>query len=116
MNYHEARQTADKSGWDWTTMNDGQIWRSGACADHGPGGHATREQAERHFYDGELANLREIEWHETQHPCAVCKAWTSKALETRLSGPVDLCDEHRNAAGFEQASPFAPGRSIVASW
>lgn len=116
MNYHKARQTADKTGWDWTTMNDGQIWRSGACRDHGAGGHATREEAERHFYDGELDRLRESEHADQQFKCAVCGAWTTKALGTNYVGPVDLCDEHRNREGFEQAYPFVPGMSITASW
>lgn len=125
MNYHEARQTKDKSGWDWTTMNDGQIWRSGACADHGPGGHATREEAERHFYDGEAAKVGEV----TYTTASVCEVhpdvpapWTPTAVESHMLGsPVYFCDECRSRFSTHEAiwrthNPFTPGISITASW
>lgn len=119
MNYHEARQRSDGSGWAWTTMNDGAIWTSGGCHTAGePHAHATREEAERCFYDYEAGQLVEREYADTQHRCQFpdCTNWTSKFLEAGLLGAKELCDEHRNADGWRAANPFAPGLSITASW
>lgn len=57
MNYYSARQRRD-GRWDWTSMNDGAIRRAGPCVNHYEG-HATKGEAERHFYDSELDSLRE---------------------------------------------------------
>ena len=47
MNYYAARQRETDGRWDWTQMNDGHIWATGACADN-TCMHATKEEAEPH--------------------------------------------------------------------
>lgn len=137
MNYHKARERSDKSGWAWTTMNDGRVWTSGGCitwpdgeptveqslAGTGPlpgepHAHATSEEADRCFYEFEAGRLREHEMLDTQHRCEFpgCSAWTSKTLAARLLGEADLCDEHRTPDGWRAVHPFHPNLSITASW
>jgi len=114
MNYYQARQRKD-GRWDFTCKNDDRVWPAGLCAQH-TDGHATAVEAEQHFYDGEVAGLREYEVLDQQLKCAVCGAWTGKGLRARHLGEVMLCDTHRMPAGFTQAHPFAPGIQIVSSW
>ncbi len=138
MNYYEARQRSDGSGWAWTSMNDGVIHTSGGCvtwpdgrpteeqAISGTGpkpgqphAHATREEAERCFYDHEAASLRPTQMPEDeQRRCEQpgCTAWTQRGLASRLLGDADLCDEHRNADGWRAVHPFFPDIEIASSY
>ena len=96
MNYDEARQTKDGI-WHWTTMNDGLVRTCPPCIQmtdvpiedlgHIPVGvlgrceHATKEEAERHFYDYcfEPEQIREgtnSHWLD----CAKCGAPTKRLL------------------------------------
>lgn len=119
MNYHQARQRKSDGRWDWSTRNDESIWTAMPCSNH-EDGHGTAEDAERHFYDYEAANLREMHTasasrceglHDGDAP------WTDRALKSRLYGSLAyLCDEHRNREGWERVNPFRPGIQITASW
>lgn len=113
MNYYEARQTKDKAGWHFTSMNDGQIWPVGYCADHEP--HATPEEARECFRKYLLDGSRELTYADWTG-CEVCDTPTKKALSTRppLGNDHALCDEHRTLEQLE-ALTEAPER-IMASY
>jgi len=118
MNYYEARAQLD-GRWNWTLMNGGAITKTGPCLEH-EDGHATKEGAERHFYDHETSSLREDTFPDVQEVCAHpdCNRWTQKALSSRILFPMPtpLCDEHRNADTFRQIHPFYRNIVIVSSW
>ena len=146
MNYHQARQRTDGSGWAWTTMNDGIVHTSGGCVTWPQGApvtiedsigpsakpmgephsHPTREAAERCFWEYEAVRLRPFASDpDTQRRCQYtdprmavpsCPNWTSKGLSARLLGEADLCDAHCDADGWRSVHPFEPGVSITASW
>jgi len=118
MNYYEARQRTD-GRWDWTVMNNEIVSRVEPCIDH-EDGHATKEEAERHFYEHAVSTLREDTFSDAQEVCAhpECNRWTQKALSSRLLYPMPtpLCDEHRNADVFRGVRPFYKNIVIVSSW
>lgn len=116
MNYYEARQRSTDGRWDWTCMNDGQIWRAAPCRDHGAGGHATKEEAERHYWEYQTGELRTFP-DQAHYPCKVCETFTNQRAISR-DGMVSayLCDEHRNIDIFRALFPFKPGMSIASSW
>lgn len=101
-------------------MNDGRIWRVGPCAHH-EDGHATEEEAERHFYDSEIQSLRET-WSgaDVQYRCAFpgCAAFTQKGLASThlFMSPTWLCEVHCTPEFFEKINPFKPEIEIWASW
>lgn len=78
-------------------------------------GHATKEEAERCYYDFCLDHVREGTMLDEQRRCQFpgCEAWTQKYLDNPQLGMVFhfvcLCDEHRNREGLEAAQPFEPG-------
>jgi hypothetical protein len=146
VNYYEARQRTD-GRWDWTRMNDRQVWPDGYChayrewtpekvqqlglpaevaakyeAEQAPfrakyhaDGHPTREEAERCHYEYELDHAREGQTSDQQFRCRICKAWTQSFLQIGDYNLIQLCDEHRNRAGLEQAWPFSPGMRVMSS-
>lgn len=120
-------------GWHWTTMNDGRIRTAAPCRLYtGPvrsvadmmrapvrgsdfttcAPHETREEAERHFYDYSreeaMAHEVDISWSNCRYP--ECKNPANHALgvgRLDLFGSLTpLCDDHRNANGWEAANPF----------
>ena len=117
MNYEGARQRESDGRWDWTNMRDGAIWRSGPCRSHDDG-HATKEEAERHFYDDGLAHVQEHQ-SSSWHGCAVCDAPTKFWLGSRgLGGAIPetpLCDEYRTRDVLAEMHPFSPGMTLVHS-
>lgn len=90
-------------------------------------GHATKEEAERCFYEHSLDRVHEIENSSIQHRCSVplplpgsfCDAWTTKGLESPGYGGCFqvtwLCDAHRNREGLVVAHPFQKGLSMIHS-
>lgn len=125
MNYHQARQLGPESEnpgkWNWSTRNGDRIWTAAPCSrpDGSRDDHDTQEEAERHFYDHEANNLREVTYttaDRCQGPHDGEAPWTDKSLEARLLGHASLCDEHRNADGWRLINPFHPGIQITASW
>lgn len=138
MNYDEAREISG-GGWHWTSMNDGVVRTAQPCI--GPKGdipadyligvtkepiewercspHATKEEAERHFYDWCLSRLVETECESAERCEQGCGEWTNKTLENRgLSGlfkSVFLCDEHRSKEVVATLHPFRPGIQIIHS-
>lgn len=137
MNYDEAR-ALESGGWHWTTMNDGRVRPAWPCRryvgdcnleDLVAGNaspedfetcepHATREQAERHFYEACLEAVEEVRFGEW-HGCAVCDQPTKAGLGNRLLSryfrPDPLCDEHRNREQLAQLHPFPPDLSLTHS-
>lgn len=83
---------------------------------HGDG-HATREEAERCYWEYELDNAKATAVEGAQYPCAVCRAWTQRGYSTGQGHMTTtlLCDAHRNRAGLEQARPFRPGTTVMSS-
>lgn len=112
MNYYEARQLSDKSGWHFTCRNDGQISPVGYCANResltaewicmdcdgagcekcGGGGtvkrriephvHETREEAEECFLRYLLDDISDEEYGDWTG-CEVCGEPTKKGLTSR---------------------------------
>lgn len=119
MNYAGARQRQSDGRWDWTTMHDGRVWRSGPCISHDDG-HATQEEAERHFWEDELATVRRFVVPDddavTLKRCAVCSVFT--ASHVRFADgftTFDLCPDHQDRASLEKVYPFEAGRQIIHS-
>lgn len=137
MNYDEARELPT-GGWHWTSMNDGVIRTCPPCIsfrepfDHdnpmkpvAPENivrcepHATKEDAERHFYDSCLATLRESTWTAARKCERGCGTWADKSLgDPGMGGyfsDVFLCDFHRNAESVAELRPFKPDIQVVHS-
>jgi hypothetical protein len=119
MNYAQARQRQSNGRWDWTTMNDGRVWRSEPCSDH-EDGHATAEEAEHHFWEYELDTARRFVVPDDQagtlSRCLVCLSFT--ASHVRLADgytTYQLCPDHHDRASLEQVHPFSPGRQLIHS-
>jgi len=140
MNYAQAREIPGE-GWHWTSMRDHETRTAWPCHRRKADApaltfplppydadewercepHATKEEAERHFYDAcleeALAETHEIGWLGCQMPR--CKAPTDKALGTHdlghVFGLVPLCDEHRNRDGLIARHPFKPGIQLIHS-
>ena len=135
MNYDQARQTKD-GGWHWTTMNDGLVRTAAPCIEFEDmpieeigtrpsvvkqrcEPHATQEEAERHFYDYCLEQVKEwttSEWHS----CIVCGAPTKRYLGNRHMGSLfspgeAFCDEHFSPEALAEAEPFSPGIRLIHS-
>lgn len=125
MNYDEARELKD-GGWHWTTMNDGVVRTAPPCVripiDESTithcDPHPTREDAERHFYDYSLSQLKESTFLSAKH-CEYCDTWTNKALGNRGLGlyfrEVFLCDTHRTTERVAALHPFKPGIALIHS-
>ena len=79
-------------------------------------GHTTKEEAERCWYEYGLDQLRSSTSLDAQHLCAICGAWTQRALSSRHGDAINLCAEHANRDGFAQVRPFVPGIAIMSSW
>lgn len=81
--------------------------------------HATREEAERHYYYASLESVREygVSWS----PCAVpeCPNPADKMLgnigmDKAFNGDP-LCDEHRTREQLAALHPFTPGMASIHS-
>lgn len=119
MNYYAARQRIGENRWDWTVEHDKVITRSGPCVLHGDG-HATKEEAERHFYDWDLQTMAVYVENDPKimHQCDApgCKTPTDKGLATRHRWKVQwFCDLHRIKEIFVTLNPFKPGIMITQS-
>lgn len=114
MNYYEARQTKDATGWHFTCMNDGVIWPVGYCADHDP--HHSRAEAEQCFQRYLLDEISPVTYSHWQD-CERCGAPTKKGLATRRphGHQYALCDEHRTNEEVKELAG-EPITRIVASW
>jgi hypothetical protein len=140
VNYDEARAIPGK-GWHWTTMRDGVVRTAEPCIRHvgdethplwymqpskpeewercEP--HATREEAERHYYDWCLSTATDIQLADQQLRCRAegCEAWTdtelgNRQLERMFNGDP-LCAEHRTRDVLATLHPFTPGLRSVHS-
>jgi len=143
MNYDQARaienkETGEIVGWRWTTMNDGHIRTAWPCTEYigdksdpewylkpynsndwkicEP--HVTQEEAEKHFYDaclGEVKESNSSNWMD----CIVCGAPTKRLLGNRDLGSLfngdALCDEHFGIEALKEAHPFKDGLYLMHS-
>ena len=133
VNYDEERQT--KGGhWHWTTMNDGVVRTCPPCIqvaevpikDLGRVpvevlsrcSHATKEEAERHFYDDCLGRVTE-RGSEHWMDCGVCGAPTKRMLGnmdlSSLFHSEPFCDEHLSEDSLKQLHPFETGIYLMHS-
>jgi len=96
MNYYDARELKDHSGWRYTCMNDGRIWAVGSCAEHAP--HPTQVEAYECYTQYLLDNRLRLDgqYPEAQYRCEApeCGAWTQRFAEIDHH-LYTLCDEHR---------------------
>lgn len=108
MNYAEARQRSDKSGWAFTVRNDDDIWTASCCRTEEQDAdgyrahkHATRKEAEACFNtwrrdpEGVKLDAHQLgDWTG----CVVCDTPTkSEATHQDLGGSyrgIALCSEH----------------------
>lgn len=143
MNYDQARQLGPESEapgkWNWTTMNDGVVRTASPCfypdidwdarrSLAGPetlGGrprcdHDTREEAERHYWDDQVAHIRiqPIDYASVRElrRCDVggCADWERFRAQWPGGYVVDsLCDVHRSSA--PTIHPFSSGMAVIHS-
>jgi len=117
MNYDQARQRETDGKWDWTTMNDGRIRAAASCI--AKCGHETQEDAERHFYDHSLEQVKEagVSWTSCEY--SGCESPANRALGNHglwLALPLaPLCDVHRTKEHLTEVYPFEPGMSLIHS-
>ena len=83
-----------------TVHSDEEKWcyPIGPCAENCPG-HATAEEAYRHYQEGKITKVRLDGFDEhKQKKCAVCGAWTQKAacVDGEIFEYWPLCDQHLN--------------------
>ena len=144
MNYDEARELRDNEsgetrGWHWTTQRDRTIRPAWPChrytGDAKPEDllrgkadpadfetcepHATREEAERHYYDACLEAVDELTFTDWSG-CQVCDEPTKKGLGSKLlsrlfASPTPLCDAHRTREQLAELRPFKPGLQSIHS-
>jgi hypothetical protein len=111
LNYDQAREL-ETGGWHWTTRNDDVIRTAWPCLDCPP--HATREEAERHFYEACLESVIErsiMEWRGCVAPGCKRPAWTTlgNPQTSRYFRPVPLCTKHCNRDTLRSLRSFEPG-------
>lgn len=107
MNYAEARQRTDKSGWAFTIRNDDDVWTAPCCRTdvededgYRAHKHATKEEAEACFNEWrrdpskvELNAYQLVDWTG----CDVCDAPTKSGAahqDLGARGDIHLCPEH----------------------
>lgn len=108
MNYAEARQRSDKSGWAFTVRNDEDVWTAPCCrtdeqdADgYRAHRHVTREEAEACFNawrrDPEKVELN-AQTSGDWTGCVICDTPTKSAATHQDIGGryrgIALCEEH----------------------
>lgn len=138
MNYDGARELKD-GGFKWSRENGGEVFTIAPCRWHTGDEsdplwylrpyraedwaecepHATREEAERHFYDYSLGQVKEQAVSWTSCSVSGCPAPASRALGTQgLSlyfSLTPLCDQHLSADTLVALYPFEPGLQLVHS-
>ncbi len=117
MNYYEARQQLKSKSWCFTYMNDGEIYTDSCCLDHDITGHATKEEAEKCFYNHQVKNLLEFKY-QGYEKCQIkgCNRRTNVALGPKGSyHSTYLCKKHRNKEGYMQVNQFEEGITIISS-
>lgn len=100
MNYDEPRKinTGENAGkWHFTSMNDGQIWPIGYCADGCPG-HDTEQEARDHQREYVLDNRVQYDRHmaaDSQKKCEECGEWTDGLVVVDGWHDHVLCPPHQ---------------------
>jgi len=128
VNYYKARELADRDGhsggFHFTCRNDDRVWPVGACRDHPP--HPTAEDAERCFYDHELAQpvVRAL-LADQMLRCGVCNEFTAQTIRAGMhlfdstvvcETCVPLGDDDEARRVLADLHPFTTGILIVSSW
>jgi len=127
VNYYAARQLGPNSRapgkWNWTRMNDGVITTAAPCYQpDGGDDHDSKEDAERHFWEWEAANLRRTEYTTASRcdgPHDGDAPRTAIAFGVRPVGAeVHVCPQHESQAVeiWKAAHPFVPGIAVTSSW
>ena len=109
MNYYEARQTKDGTGWHFTCQNDADVWAVGNCREHPP--HATREEAEQCYKASVLENLELGLLRDDMRRCAECQKFTTSYVTSRSAGFEQrkiLCAIHNTRAIYAKHFEFSP--------
>lgn len=117
MNYYAARQHIETKTWCFTYMNDGVIYTDSCCLNHDITGHATKEEAERCYYDHQIAGLHEVKY-DSYNKCQIkgCGKLTNIALSPKHSySSTNLCKSHRNKESYMEVNPFNTGITIISS-
>jgi len=107
MNYDQPRQLTDKTGWHYTSMNDGinegRPYAIGYCRQHLDQPHPTENEA-RDCYTAYLITERLMldgQWRDTYHTCQTegCERITDRFAQVDGWTTFNLCDDHRNREG-----------------
>jgi hypothetical protein len=117
MNYYQARELTNKTGWHFTVHNDGKTWPVGYCVGHAP--HGTKEEAEacyaKFLIDTRLRlqDERPMCKHDTVCSCKECGALTvlGAFIDDDL---IPLCKEHRTREFVEKH--WIPPTQRFGSW
>lgn len=113
MNYYDARQREDGSGWHYIKLNKRSGTRPvGYCADHPP--HATEAEARECYRQYELDNAREGKLSDQMLKCRVCGEYTEGFMEVGHTQMVVLCDVHRTREQLDKL--IDPPGMICSSW
>jgi len=126
MNYFKARQRKDGK-FDYTCMNDGQIWPVGYCSvyhelpndnwisesyraaneatkdKHHGDGHDTAQEAQACYRAYLLDHALHLNgaWENVQHKCEVCGEWTELYAEIQMRC-WNLCPQHNSREEVEK--------------
>lgn len=131
MNYYRSVEKKPEHGAGWAFMQLNR--RSGAAIRCGCGaggwtgpGHATAWEADRCFYDDQLAReIRRSVMSNQQLKCRLCSRWTSGLVSAGrlLFDGVVLCeqcappdDDAKTRASLATVVQFVAGIQIAASW
>jgi ferredoxin len=95
--------------WRMTVASDEEGWCTavGACAKDCPG-HATADDAEKHWHEGELAKATfDGVDDDQQKKCLVCAAWTQRSaiIPGEFYAKFPLCGIHLNMESLRSVYP-----------
>ena len=142
MNYDQARQIEATGKWNWSSMNDKIIRTASPCAypdfewpEHlsanvadwpKPTGrprcdHDTQEEAERHYYDAQIARVHilalDLDTIRERRRCAFDDGeWETHRANWPGGYAVDsLCSRHSSIDHVRSLHPFIPGLQVIHS-
>jgi hypothetical protein len=116
VRHYAARQRISDKRWEWTVDADDVIYASDPCMDHRDG-HATKVEAERHYYDWMIRNAIEATLSDRKELCAAkCDEFTQKGFQLHAwSMPIWLCERHCFRETLTIVHPFMPDIMISTS-
>lgn len=116
MRHYAARQRISDKRWEWTVDVQDVIYAAEPCMEH-PDGHATKVEAERHYYDWMIQNAIEVTTSKTKELCqAGCDEFTQKGFQLHpWTAPIWLCGKHCFRETLTVVRPFQAGMTVSAS-